>query len=114
MNGTVKITFSGYSAADVKWRINGRRLEELGVDRYQVLPDGSLLIRDVRRSDAGRYTVYISSLNLPAATPAEIINVEVQGIVQLSPALLNGMFVGLTNLYSLGVRGYFASLNHLK
>ena len=78
---TVRVTLSGYSAADVQWRINGSSLEELGVDRSQVLPGGSLLIRDVRRSDAGRYTVYISSLNLPAGTPAEIINVTVQGIL---------------------------------
>ena len=78
---TVEITLTGYSAADVQWRINGRSLEKLGVDRYQVLPDGSLLIRDVRRSDAGRYFIYITSWNLPVGTPAEIINVEVQGIV---------------------------------
>ena len=83
---TVKITLSGYSAADVQWRINGRSLEELGVDRYEVQPDGSLLIRDVRLSDAGRYSIYISSLNLPAGTPAEIINVDVKGIARLSPA----------------------------
>lgn len=82
---TVNITLSGYSAADVQWMINGSSLEELGMDRYQVQPDGSLLIRDVRLSDAGRYTIYISSLNLPAGTPAEIINVEVKGIVRLSP-----------------------------
>ena len=79
-NGTVKAKLSGYSAADVQWRINGSSLEELGMDRYEVQPDGSLLIRDVKFSDAGRYTVYKSSSKLEADQPSEIIIVTVQGI----------------------------------
>lgn len=80
---TVEMTLSGYSGADVQWMKDDSSIDDLGVDRYEVLADGSLRIRDVRRSDAGRYSIYISSLNLPGGTPAEIINVEVQGIVKL-------------------------------
>ena len=77
---TVQVKLSGYSAADVQWRINGSSLEELGMDRYEVQPDGSLLIRDVKFSDAGRYTVYESSSKLEADQPSEFILVTVQGI----------------------------------
>ena len=81
---TVMIMLRGFSAADVEWMKDGESIDSLAAGRYEIQADGSLLIRDVRRSDAGSYSIYISSLNLPAGTPAEIISVTVQGILQIN------------------------------
>lgn len=80
----VQISVSGVSAADVQWKKDGQ-LIDFSIGRYKILDDGSLEIRNVQKSDEGRYTIWILTENLESDI-AEVINVKILGI--LSPFLL--------------------------
>ncbi|XP_076065820.1 cell adhesion molecule Dscam1-like isoform X6 [Oratosquilla oratoria] len=49
----------GIPFPDIRWTIRGEIFE--GVDRIRVLPEGSLLIHQVSRDDAGEYTCHVEN-----------------------------------------------------
>ena len=75
----VRIKVSGHPAPTVVWKKDGLTID-LNADRYQVLADGSLQIRNVTLSDEGSYTAYISQLDTEGKT-TEIIHVFVKGML---------------------------------
>ena len=51
----------GVPAPDIKWQVKGQSLTQS--DRLRLLPDGSLLIKDVLRKDAGDYSCRAENSN---------------------------------------------------
>lgn len=45
--------------AEVTWKVRGAKLTP--TDRLRQLPDGSLFIKEVDRSDAGEYSCYVEN-----------------------------------------------------
>ena len=77
-DGTVDIKVHGYPSPVVTWRKNGFAIDHTA-ERYQILPGGSLRIRNVSLSDGGKYRPYFSQMGL-GVNQGEVITVIVQGL----------------------------------
>jgi Immunoglobulin I-set domain len=80
----------GMPAPELQWKVKGTIFQQN--DRMRQLPEGSLLIKEVTRGDAGEYSCYVeNSFGHDTVTHQLVVHGKIYEFVQLLPPIFTNI-----------------------